>query len=193
MDFFQQIENYRPVNEQETADMAAIRNLRKQFANFLLTRENTVAHLTASGFIVNETCTKTLMIHHNIYDSWGWTGGHADGDANLRRVALKEASEETGISRLRPLSEEIAAIDLLPVRGHVKRGRYVSAHLHITATYILIADESQKPRSNPEENSGARWLPLAEIGAYCSETHMLPVYAKLTKKARELHAKRQHQ
>lgn len=173
--------------------MAAIRNLRKQFANFLLTRENTVAHLTASGFIVNETCTKTLMIHHNIYDSWGWTGGHADGDANLRRVALKEASEETGISRLRPLSEEIAAIDLLPVRGHVKRGRYVSAHLHITATYILIADESQKPRSNPEENSGARWLPLAEIGAYCSETHMLPVYAKLTKKARELHAKRQHQ
>lgn len=188
-----QIENYRPVNEQEIADMAAIRNLRKQFANALLTRENTVAHLTASGFIVNESCTKTLMIHHNIYHSWGWTGGHADGDADLRRVALKEAAEETGVSRLRPLSEEIAAIDLLPVRGHIKRGRYVSAHLHITASYILVADDAQTPRSNPEENSGARWLPLAEIDAYCSEAHMLAVYAKLTKRARELHAKRQHQ
>ena len=62
--------------------------------------------MTASGFIVNEARNKTLMVHHNIYNSWSWTGGHADGDSDLLAVALREAREETGIVNVTPLSRE---------------------------------------------------------------------------------------
>ena len=57
-----------------------------------------MAHMTASSWIVNEDYTKVLMIYHNIYNSWAWTGGHADGDEDLLHVAVKEAREETGLS-----------------------------------------------------------------------------------------------
>ena len=55
----------------------------------VLVRDNEIAHITSSGFIVNKLRTKVLMIHHNIYNSWGWTGGHADGDEDLLYVAMK--------------------------------------------------------------------------------------------------------
>ena len=53
------------------------------------------------------------MIHHNIYNSWGWTGGHADGDSDLIKVSIKEAKEETGIKEARPNNNDICSIDIL--------------------------------------------------------------------------------
>ena len=47
------------------------------------------------------------MIHHNIYNSWGWTGGHADGNSDLIKVAIKEAQEETGIKHVKPIIDDI--------------------------------------------------------------------------------------
>lgn len=70
----------------------------------VLTRKNEFSHLTSSSFIVNKERTKVLMIHHNIYDSWAWTGGHADGEVDLLSVALRETQEETGIKSATPLS-----------------------------------------------------------------------------------------
>ena len=34
------------------------------------------------------------MIYHNIYDSWAWVGGHADGDEDLVHVVKKEIEEQ---------------------------------------------------------------------------------------------------
>ena len=96
----------------------------------MLVRENEIAHMTSSGFIVNKDRTKVLMIHHNIYNSWGWTGGHADGDSDLIAVAIKEAKEETGIKNANPITNDICSIDILPVNSHIKKGKYVASHLH---------------------------------------------------------------
>lgn len=181
LDFLTQIASYLPVCEQESAEKAAILTFAARFPDTVLARDNTIAHLTASGFIVNAARDKTLMIYHNLYRSWGWTGGHADGDSDLLRVALREAAEETGVCA-RPLAREIASIDILPVFAHQKRGRYVHPHLHLCVSYLLVADETQPLRHNPAENSGARWLPLAAIGAHCAEAHMLPVYEKLRRR-----------
>ncbi len=60
-----------------------------------LTRDNDVAHMTASAWVVNPARDKVLMVYHNIYDSWSWTGGHADGEADLADVAYREGQEET--------------------------------------------------------------------------------------------------
>ena len=96
MNYITEIDRYVPINEQETKDKEIILNYIRNNED-VLTRDNEIAHITSSGFIVNKSRSKVLMIHHNIYNSWGWTGGHADGDSDLLHVAIKEAKEETGI------------------------------------------------------------------------------------------------
>lgn len=91
-----EIRKYIPYNTQEEKDKELILKCINVYDN-LLFRENPIAHITSSGYIVNKDRTKVLMIHHNIYKTWAWTGGHADGDPDLIHVAIKEAIEETGV------------------------------------------------------------------------------------------------
>ena len=142
-----------------------------------------MAHFTASAWRVNQAHDKVLMIYHNIYHSWAWTGGHADGDQDLLHVALKEAREETGITNLKPVSEGIFSLEMLTVDGHVKRGEYVSSHLHANVTYLLEADETDTLHIKPDENSGVRWFALDEALKACSEPWMAEhIYKKLNEK-----------
>ena len=97
MTIFEKLLAYAPVNAQEASDRRLILQYAEQFGN-LFTRENEMAHLTASCWIVNPSRTKALLAYHNIYDSWAWLGGHADGMEDLLAVACKEANEESGIS-----------------------------------------------------------------------------------------------
>ncbi len=176
------IENFKPCNAQETADQRLMLEVLRTQENALL-RENLMVHFTASGWIVNPTRTKVLMVYHNIYDSWSWTGGHADGEEDLRYVAEKECLEETGLQALRALSEEIFSLEILTVDGHEKRGRYVNSHLHMNVTYLFEADESQVLKIKPDENSGVAWIPADEIGAKVTEPWMMArIYRKLIDK-----------
>ena len=127
-----------------------------------------------------------LMAFHKIYQSWAWTGGHADGDRDLLAVAKREAMEETGVTEIRVISEDIFSLEILTVDGHEKRGVYVPSHLHLNVTYLLEADEAEVLRIKPDENSGVRWFLLEEALAACSEPWMIErVYKKLNAKVRE--------
>lgn len=190
MNFIEQIELYEPIDAQEIADKAAICMMIQNFPDTILLRNHPIAHLTASGFILNATYNKTLMIHHNIYQSWGWTGGHADGIEDLLQVALKEAQEETGITCIKPLSSEIASLDILPVFSHIKREKFINTHLHLSCAYLFVADDQEPLQHEPSENSGASWIPLKDINTYATEKHMLPIYQKLIKKAEIIYAKK---
>ena len=100
-----QIRRYVPYNEQEEADKALILNwIEKNDDAFL---RDVVAHMTASAWVVDKDRSKVLMVYHNIYHSWSWLGGHADGETDLLAVAIREVKEEAGISDVRPVSEEI--------------------------------------------------------------------------------------
>ena len=185
MNIEQQIADYKPYNEQEAHDQAVMRQLLATQPD-LFTRENQVAHMTASSWLLNATHDKVLMIYHNIYHSWAWTGGHADGDRDLLAVAKREAMEETGVTEIRAISEDIFSLEILTVDGHEKRGAYVPSHLHLNVSYLLETDEEEVLRIKPDENSGVRWFFLEEALAACSEPRMIErVYKKLNAKVRE--------
>ena len=133
MGIYEQIKNYRPWNEQERQDQAVILAFLDRNPDAFY-RANLLAHMTASAWVVNPQRSKTLMVYHRLYDSWSWTGGHADGETDLLAVALREAREETGIAHVRPVSPEIFSLEVLTVDGHEKRGAYVPSHLHMNVT-----------------------------------------------------------
>ena len=183
MNWIKQIEKYNPVNEQEKKDKEIILDFISKNDDVLV-RDNEVAHITSSGFIVNKSRTKALMIHHNIYNSWGWTGGHADGDSDLLEVAIKEAKEETGITNVRPIIDDICCIDILTVKGHIKKGKYVAPHLHLSVAYVLEADETEEVKVKEDENSGVKWVDIDRVLELTDEEHMKDVYSKLINKSK---------
>jgi len=180
------IERYVPFNEQEERDRELIlRALETEPDVFL--RKNALCHMTASAWIVNADRTKALMAYHNIYDSWSWLGGHADGEEDLLQVALKEVREEAGIANVRPVSEEIFSLEVLTVDGHVKRGAYVSSHLHLNVTYLLEADEEEALHIREGENSGVQWFSLDGAVEASSEPWFREhIYKKLNDKLRSM-------
>ena len=177
-----ELEQYRPWNEQEERDRTELlRRLRS--GEDLYTRDNSAGHLTASAWVVSPDRRRVLMAYHNIYDSWSWLGGHADGDHDLLAVALREVREESGLTAVRPVSRSIYSVEILTVDGHEKRGAYVSSHLHLNVTYLLEADPADPVRCKPDENSRVGWFGLEEAVAASSEPWFRErVYQKLNEK-----------
>jgi 8-oxo-dGTP pyrophosphatase MutT (NUDIX family) len=173
----EQIEAYQPFNEQEAFDKKAILAFIDRNPDYLL-RSNLIAHFTVSTIVVNASMDKVLFAHHNIYKSWGWLGGHNDGDEDMLKVALKETEEESGLKRIKPYSKEIFMLDTIYVPNHIKHGLHVSDHLHLNATYLVIADEQEKPIVNVKENSGVKWFPISTVLKIVHEPRMIPIYQK---------------
>jgi ADP-ribose pyrophosphatase len=185
MNWSESIKAYNPYNEQEEKDKEMIIKCIDTFQN-ILTRDNELAHITSSAFVINKTKDKVLMVHHNIYNSWSWTGGHADGEEDLLAVAIKEVKEETGVRNVRSVSSNIFSLDILTVLGHVKRGKYVAPHLHLSVAYLVEADENELLIIKADENSGVKWIPIEEVNTYSDEPHMQKVYSKLISKIKDL-------
>ena len=182
MELLQILERYAPFNEQEARDRAVLMGLLRTGQD-LWTRENEAAHLTASAWVVNGDRERVLMAYHNIYDSWAWLGGHADGETDLLAVALREVKEEAGIANVRPVSPDIYSLESLTVDGHVKKGQYVSSHLHLNVTYLLEADSDEAVSIKEDENSGVAWFTPEEALAKSTEPWFVThVYAKLIDK-----------
>ena len=182
MELVDALNRFRPCNEQEETDKNQILSLLSGGQD-LYTRDNPVAHLTASSWVVSPDRKQVLLIYHNLYRSWAWMGGHADGDRDLCRVALRETREESGLQDLTLVSPDIFSLESLSVNGHENRGTFVSSHLHLNVTYLLEADPRQPIRVKPDENSGVAWFPAEEVAGKVSEPWMMQrIYSKLMKK-----------
>ena len=186
MMYIDHIRAYVPQSPAEEADKRQILDYVNRFPDTILTRENPIAHITASGFILSRDGKWVLMAHHNIYKVWAWTGGHADGEGDLLSVALREAREETGAGHIRPLSSAIASVEILPVWGHEKRGIYVPAHLHLNVSYLLTAHREDPLTVREGENSQVAWLPAGRLLELTNEWQMDEVYTKLLERGRTL-------
>ena len=181
-DLIRDIERYIPFNEQEERDKTLILDWICNNEN-AFSRDNVVAHMTSSAWVVNKDRSKVLMVYHNIYNSWSWLGGHADDETDLLSVAIREVKEEAGIMNVQPVSNDIFSMESLTVDGHVKKGEYVSSHLHLNITYLLEADSEEAVTVNENENSGVAWFAPEEALEKSTEQWFVKnVYTKLLNK-----------
>lgn len=184
-DYVEIIRDFRPQNERDQVTKDNMMAFIRTSGDNVLTRDNAIAHMTASSVIVNEARDKMLMIHHKIYDTWTWQGGHTDGEGDLLKVALKEAEEETGIRDFKVLKDAdglIIGLDILTVREHIKNGRFVSAHLHLNASFLFEANEEDVLSLNQEETNGVRWIPVSDIDEMADEPEITPIYHRMIKR-----------
>lgn len=188
MNYHKLIKQYQPETKKDGAIQRAMLQFIEKNKDDVLTRENTMAHFTASSVILNDNFTKILMIHHKIYDTWTWQGGHADGEKNLLKVALKEAFEETGLHHLTVLKIDenpVVRLDILPVKEHMKNGEFITSHMHLNAAYVFRASEKEMLRQNQKETNGIQWVLIDEIETYAKEPDITPIYHELIQLAEE--------
>ena len=174
------IEKYVPFNEQEENDKEVMLKAIDTFED-VLTRNNKFMHFSSSAIILNKERTKTLVVCHKIYNSWVYPGGHADGESNLLEVARREVWEETGLTP-KLIKDKIASIQICEVGGHIKNGKYVSAHTHYDVVYLFEADENEKMSFRENESKGIKWIPLEEATSKEMADFSKPVFEKIIRK-----------
>lgn len=117
-------------------------------------------HVTASTWVVNPDRTLVLLMHHRKYGQWFQPGGHADGDPDVRRVALRECAEETGIDapQIRLVHPDIFDVDMhsVPTVGKVQ------AHDHIDIRFAVEIDEHLEIPGNNESHA-VEWFALHDV------------------------------
>lgn len=182
-----EILSFEAFNEQEEKDKQILLDALENDADCF--NRSAQAHFTCSAWVVDKERENTVMVFHNIYKSWSWIGGHADGCEDLQAVALRELQEETGIAHARPVpwkkapASPIFSLEVLTVDGHEKHGQYVSSHLHLNVTYLVEADKLDPLRKKPDENSNVKWVPLKDVISLSDEPWIRErIYAKLLAK-----------
>lgn len=184
MQLYHELSSYTPKNEQEQQDLSLMLRWLSS-GEPVFERSCRSAHFTASSWVVSPDRKQVLMIYHNLYNSWAWMGGHADGEEDLYSVARREIQEESGLTRLSPVSRAPISVEILTVDGHIKCGQYVSSHLHLNVTYLFEADPNDALRIKPDENSGVQWFSVEKLPEIVSEPWMMQhIYPKLIAEAK---------
>lgn len=130
-------------------------------------------HLTGSAWIVDPTRTRTLLTHHHKLDKWLQLGGHADGDSDLLAVALREAREESGLTRLAVVSPTVFDVDrhLIPAR------KSEPAHYHYDIRFMIEADPAE-PLVVSNESKDLAWVEVSRVTALNPEESMARMVRK---------------
>lgn len=141
-------------------------------------REAEGLHVTGSSWVLNPRRDATLLVLHRKLDQWFQPGGHADGDEDVQRVAVRECSEETGvpITGIRFLCPEVFDIDI----HRIPAMRQDPEHEHLDIRFVVEIDDTL-PLVGNEESYELRWVPLHEVGRYNRERslHRLVVKSAL--------------
>ncbi len=125
---------------------------KQQMLSFLTTakepfsRSNQDGHFTASAFLLNSQGDKFFLLHHAKLQKWMQPGGHCDGDSDVLRVAIKEASEESGINNIKFVSSEIFDIDI----HRIPSSHGQETHLHYDVRFLLQTVDSEALLPNHE-------------------------------------------
>lgn len=127
-------------------------------------------HITGGAWLVNHDFSKALLTHHKKLNIWCQLGGHADGDADIKRVALKEAHEESGIENLTFVLPGIFDIDVHPLPN--------ACEYHYEVRYLIQAPPEASFQVS-EESHDLAWVDMAKIADYTKERSVLRMAEKI--------------
>ena len=163
---------YTPCDERDAQQCARIREFIQAHEN-CFERSLLKGHITGSSWLVNDSRDRVLLMHHRKLDRWMQLGGHADGDSDVLRVALKEAIEESGIDGIVALSPAIFDVDVheIPARGEVP------AHLHYDIRFALVAPAGAKFQINSEAKE-LTWVAFGDIEKFTSDESIIRMREK---------------
>jgi len=138
-------------------------------------RELLTGHITGSAWILDATGDRALLTHHRKLNIWVQLGGHADGDADVQRVAEREAEEESGIALIETLSPDVFDIDIhrIPAR------KDETEHYHYDCRFLLKAKVDDYIVS--DESHDLKWICLDRMQEYSDEESVL----RMVKKTRD--------
>jgi 8-oxo-dGTP pyrophosphatase MutT (NUDIX family) len=164
--------SYRPFDEHESRMLEILRRFVVEHAD-CFERSLSLGHITGSAWIVDLQREQVLLTHHHRLDKWLQLGGHADGDPDILRVALREAREESGVEALRSVSKAIFDVDVheIPARGAEP------AHYHYDVRFLLEADRNL-PLCITSESKALAWVRLSEVDRLTKERSVLRMVAK---------------
>jgi 8-oxo-dGTP pyrophosphatase MutT (NUDIX family) len=148
-----------------TPSSAEVEAARRQMVEWIdrhpdaLRRSCRAGHLTGSALVVDAEGRRMVLLHHAKLRRWLQPGGHADGDANLAAVALREATEETGLEGLR------VAVPAVDLDVHLVSPPVEGPHLHLDVRHLVVAPAGAELRGN-HESTDLRWVDPAELDGY---------------------------
>ena len=166
------LESYLARHPEEQARVDRVRRFVETHAD-CFERTCRDGHVTGSAWILSPDHLHVLLTHHRKLGRWLQPGGHADGDPDPLRVALREAREESGLVELTVVSEEPLDVDVhpIPASGHEP------AHLHYDIRYLLRAPAGQEPVAS-EEATAVRWFERRKLTALLAEKSLLRMERK---------------
>ncbi len=163
----------RPLDPHEAAMTAETIRFVEAHAD-CLQRTQLSGHLTGSAWVVDAGRTRTLLTHHRKLDKWLQLGGHADGDPDLLAVALREAREESGLTRLRPVTREIFDLD----RHWIPERKAEPAHWHYDLRFMIEADPAE-PLTVTNESKDLAWVEISKVTGLNPEESMARMVRKM--------------
>lgn len=136
-------------------------------------RHHAAGHITGSAWVVNADGSEILLTHHRKLDCWLQLGGHADGEADVLSVAMKEAEEESGLTDFSHIGSGIFDIDIHPIPARKNEPE----HLHYDVRYVLRANGCTEYTVS-DESHDLRWVKPEEVETLTTERSMLRMVEK---------------
>ncbi len=140
-------------------------------------RSSSIGHITGSAWLVNRAGTHTLLTHHKKLNKWLQPGGHVDGNPDVLQSALREAEEESGLSGILPLSEDIFDIDIHAIPQHGSEAE----HYHYDVRFAVHTTESEDYLVSDESHDLA-WVNIQDVQQLTQEESMLRMVRKWTER-----------
>jgi 8-oxo-dGTP pyrophosphatase MutT (NUDIX family) len=181
-ELLEQLARHRPSDDKEARDLAAIVALVNREGDPFRRTLYEPGHLTGSAFVLDAREENLLMLHHARLNRWLQPGGHGEpGESDPWRVALREATEESGIEGLvpHPRAPIPLDVDVHPIPAKVKGGATVEpAHAHFDVRYLFVAPPNAVPRVS-EESHALAWRPLALAAGDDADAALVRAVAKV--------------
>lgn len=155
------LENYNGTKEENACVEPIMKLLQKQDCFYRSCF--TPGHITGSAILCNQTKEKILLNHHKIFNKWLYFGGHADGDENIKKVALRETIEESGYSenQIEFAIDDIFDIDIHPVSENKSKNE--PEHNHFDFVFLLqLKEKTSLDFKISEESIDLKWCTIDE-------------------------------